>query len=257
MIVATRFWASCHDDVARLGQWVRRAEGYATRVVVGVRVEMDIAGSVAFLEALECRVPLRVVPITPWNGFTTALNTLLYHASAPSESGYLFGTVPLAAEEYILFQSVEVVMTRNHLDALMAHMTEDTLVVGSALEGAHEFQEGTRTIGGLSCVWNTNAVWHLRSLCKTGFLLVSDGIAGNSGPAIEEAAVIHIHQCLGVGRTRAALVSAPGIQWQTAFEAMERQQQHQTKLETKRVRAEKQRQLLGIRAGTIEHVRST
>lgn len=44
------------------------------------------------------------------------------------------------------------------------HTDEQTLVVGTALKDSHEFKEGMNELGGLTTPWNTNCVWHLRSL---------------------------------------------------------------------------------------------
>jgi methionine salvage enolase-phosphatase E1 len=95
---------------------------------------------------------------------------------------------------------------------------------------------------------------------KTGFLTISDGIAGNTGAAIEEVAVISLHQFIAQqddqkSRHQSKLLSIPNVIWATGFESSEiRKNQHLKKMQTKIPRAEAQIKLLGIPMGTVEHI---
>jgi methionine salvage enolase-phosphatase E1 len=93
--------------------------------------------------------------------------------------------------------------------------------------------------------------------------MVSDGIAGNTGAAIEEVAVVSLHQFIANSgeakakdtRHRCKLIKTQNVVWQTGFESSEiRKAQHLKKMQTKLPRAEAQNKLLGIPMGSVEHI---
>jgi hypothetical protein len=134
------------------------------------------------------------------------------------------------------------------------------LIVGSALKDSHQFREGSNILTGLTTPWNTNCIWHLRSLAKTGFLVVSDGIAGDTGSAIEEVVVIALQQLIASqssnkARHKCKLVKIDGITWETGFgSSAERLKIHAKKMQSKVQRAESQLAVLGIPPGSVEHI---
>lgn len=95
--------------------------------------------------------------------------------------------------------------------------------------------------------------------------MVSDGIAGATGSAIEEVAVVSTHQYMAEHvrrnnpdapvRWKCKLVEIPGVEWRTGFEGNEiRKKQHMDKMQSKIRRAKAQNLLLGIPIGTVEHI---
>ena len=59
---------------------------------------------------------------------------------------------------------------------LKDNFDSNTIVVGPKLQG-HEFHEGINDLRGLTCPWNTFAIWSIEHLLKTGFLMISDGLS--------------------------------------------------------------------------------
>lgn len=262
----TRFWvSSCPDEaLQRLKLFLDRAILYSFCIIVGIRVELDFGGTAQFVEEYSRTSPIPVIalPISPWNMFSTPLNILLFAASTyPNNfSQYSFSKdiIPPEAAQYILFQSIEIDTNLAAVQAMASIIEQhQALVVGTALPGSHEFQNGINDINGLTCPWNTNAMWHIPSLAKTGFLPVSDGIAGPSGPGMEEVATVSLLQHLGSGRTKAILVAFPEnfVVWKTNFAGNpERRQLHAEKMNSKVERARKQLDILDIPAGKTKHI---
>jgi hypothetical protein len=174
MIAAcTRFWAvkddsNCHNA---LDDWVNRASEYADYVIVAVRADQDHADTMVHLKNKFIGLGNRliVISVNPWGAFTLALNALLYTAATAGEKEKVYdleGTV--GAVEFILFQSIEVIMGKKELEKMKEYMDQNTLVVGTALEG-HDFVQGKHRLDGLKSPWNTNALWHLKSLVRLIF----------------------------------------------------------------------------------------
>ena len=123
-------------------------------VVVAVRIKADKCGSADALRALgNARVV--VLDVTVWRGFVTPLNMCLGYACD-------------IGAQHIMFQSVEVVSRRAHVQALLAHMDSDTLAAGAALPGCHDWCLGRHAATGLRSPWNTMTVWHVPTLSRTG-----------------------------------------------------------------------------------------
>lgn len=271
VVTCTRVWCKDDSSFPRISEFIERALLYSDAILIAVRVEEDRAGTLEWIWKTYSQHPetkhVQAVAITPWNSFTTALNTLIYQSaqvgadSAPAWN--IKGTSNDHMPEFILFQSIEVVQAKKHVLRMAEHLRheQDGLVVGSRLPNSHEFYPGELVeLTGLTSPWNTNAMWHLKSLAKTGFIMVSDGISGNTGAAIEEVATISLHQMIKKGRWKAFLIDFqsneyPPIQWLTGFESSEiRRKQHLDKMATKNPRAKAQLELIGISHGIIHHI---
>lgn len=107
-------------------------------------------------------VDVQVLHVPVWGAFVLALNTLL-------------GEAQRRRSQYVLYQSLEVLCTREVLRKLLDHFTPDTLVVGPVLDG-HIFQPGEQPLNGRTTPWNTLALWSTRKLGLTGFLNIADGM---------------------------------------------------------------------------------
>jgi hypothetical protein len=194
LVVATRFWASSPSDLSSLRRFVSRSLAQAQMVLVALNIDADRADTMGFLAALKVpRDRLRVVPVTPWLGVSSALNALALTAASS----------PINATR-ILFQSVEVSLMPEQVQALVHELDaqRDQLVVGAVLDGHlfeetktpsaaplhtslteaaldaddDEFEQTSHVIDGHNAPWNTAALWHLPSLLQTGFITVSDGV---------------------------------------------------------------------------------
>ena len=96
---------------------------------------------------------------------------------------------------------MEAKVSSGDLEVMLSHMERDTLVVGAALPG-HKVESNlskcTKTVNlnGLTCPWNTLALWDASKLSLTGFLMVSDGVHDGVEGGVEEAAAIEVLQML-------------------------------------------------------------
>jgi hypothetical protein len=222
---------------------------------------------------------LHVLPVTPWGQFVPALNALISYA---------------AGLDQILFCSAECATTSAaSVDHLFVEMTPDTLVVGAVLPGHdtskkidHEKDRDAATttttgvgrrnerqvvvaLTGRTTPWNTLAVWDLRKLSLTGFLLVSEGLFDDddndngsvSTAGVEEAVAIAVLQkLLGPEQSKAKLVALPEdhvVQWQVNSFEGDRRKWHEQKMKSKEQRAAKQLERIGFvlqDAGVVHHI---
>jgi len=266
VVVATRFWATSAAALGALEEWIRRAQAYSRWQIVAVRVDEDRAGTLDFLAGLSSTFPgLIALPVRPWGAFSTALNAMLIHAaflpSGPPAFGFESAKWARALEhgaKFILFQSIEVSSSAKDIEILLSHLDVETLVVGAALAGSHEFSPGEHELTGLTSPWNTCALWNLQALGRTGFLTVSDSIAGPSGPAIEEVAVIALQQHVRPAAAKAKLVKLESTGWDLGFgDDPKRKEHHVTKMRSKVPRAKAQLELLGVPPGRVLHIDAT
>lgn len=110
-----------------------------------------------------------------------------------------------------------------------------------------------------------------------GFLMISDGVAGETGNWIEEALAITLIQFIAshqkedkisgsqetfgahaadLRRSKAKLIKIPGIHWEVDFSSSpQRRERHRQKMITKHTRAQRQLQLLGIPVGQVQHIK--
>ena len=229
--------------------------------------------------------PMAALPITPWGRFVPALNALIGYAAS-------LQTMP----DVILFVSAETTATRQGIQVMLNQMldhpdkgdsalprlraskvaeTEEpklsnsTLVVGALLQG-HDYQKKAEREGspeekaiqkvelnGRTTPWNTLAVWNLRKLATTGFLLLSEGYLTSSDDepsyGVEEViAIALLQKLLGPDSAKAKLVPIPGVNWESDFSDPERRLWHQAKMESKLSRAARQMKIAKL-TGVVHH----
>ena len=162
IITCTRYWGKTKSDLKRLDDFIQRAAEYSAYIIIAIRSEQDRSGAESFLtRRYHGQSRVMPLPVTPWGDVTTALNSMLIRASCAK-----------FRQEFILFQSLEIISSAHHIQEMFRHMQSDTLVVGAALEG-HQFMakqgdhEAEVEIGGLTSPWNTCALWHRPSLALT------------------------------------------------------------------------------------------
>lgn len=169
-------------------------------------------------------IETELVKIPYWGKFTPPLNILLRHAT-------------LNKDRWLLFQSVEVLAEQRAVTTLLSHMDDKTLVVGLALEHSHRFSEGVQPLTGLTCPWNTFAVWNVEKLGRTGFLPISDGVPPLSPEAagVEELAAIALIQMLFPKNAAAKLVKLHSslYSWDINFKCEARLALHRKKMQSK------------------------
>ena len=198
-------------------------------------------------------VPIHVLPVTPWGKFVPALNAIVIYCAQKGA-------------RYVLMASAEVQLTTEALDLMKQKLDlEHTLVVGTALQG-HEYKTRTADeeveveLTGRTTPWNTCALWNVRKLSLTGFLLVSEGLHpeedGREGAGgVEEVCTIAtLQRILTPENAQAKLISIPGTSWgvQDFADDEKRREWHEQKMMSKFTRAKRQLDLLGL-TGTVIH----
>jgi hypothetical protein len=202
---------------------------------------------------------LHVLPVTPWGKFVPALNALVQFAAAnispPLYEGKQSDGIWL---HQILFCSAETACSAQAVKTLQRHLQADTAVVGACLPG-HDYK-GTSVVelNGRTSPWNTLALWDLRKLALTGFLLVSDGLLSDdeTDPSfgIEEVvATCLLQKLLGADKAKSKLVQLPSkVEWNQTFDDPARQKWHEQKMNSKLSRANRQLELTGL-SGVVHH----
>lgn len=165
--------------------------------------------------------------LTPWYGFTPALNLGLH----------------LTTTTTVLFISLEIKLTPSIFDKLLNKLDEDTLCVGSILEGHVPEHEGKIT--GTNCPWNTLNLYSTSKLNTTRFVPHSD-LPPNAG--VEEVLTCRIIQSLKGWKVK---MVETGVVWEREDE--ERREWVERKMESKRERAGGQCEVvLGGEGGRVE-----
>jgi hypothetical protein len=250
------------------------------------RIEKDNDSDISVLLATEGVMPrITVIPVTPWGKFVPALNAIVTYCADMC--------IPR-----VLIISVEVKLTRTAMEVLQSNMVAnegcETLVVGATLNG-HEHHaltalastssstipQPTMTsstpnrvikevkLTGRTTPWNTCALWDVRKLALTGFLLVSEGLHINStdndigggsrveGGVEEVVTIATLQHILGPKRACTKLVHIPPklISWETDNFDNDagRKVWHERKMNSKITRAQAQLALLGLNDGVVIH----
>ncbi|TPX49966.1 hypothetical protein SeMB42_g00568 [Synchytrium endobioticum] len=184
-----------------------------------------------------------LVPVARWGNFIPALNEILLIA----------GRLEF---DHILYQSVEASASKALLDVLQSYLDEDTLVVGKCFKD-HQFQCGPRVLNGVTAPWNTLALWSVKKLALTGFLLVAEGLYGVAG-GVEEVSVIALHQTIRPTSSKAKLIKIkdePVDCWTTDWTEPGRREWHATKMASKISRPAAHVDLLNLGdLGVVEHI---
>jgi len=184
-----------------------------------------------------------IFPVTPWQKFVPALNAIVFRAV---QAGY----------SHLLLASSTVSVTKEMVETLSGYMDSHTLVVGAALEG-HNFSE-TRfifTANGKETPWNTLALWNLKYLSITGFLLAGDSPWNTDNAGVEELTTISALQNLY--RVNAKLINVPGVIWDTSNWDDDRKAMHDKKMATKISRPESQLGFSSLHPPYVNHIRLT
>ena len=276
LVTATRFWCTTDADLLRLNEFITSAARYSDVILIAWNVEADQCTTLEWLQSAGWGQSVHVVPVVPWLSVTSALNALLLYASRLSFSR-------------ILYQSVEVSASVAAINSLLSHLDHRTLVVGACLAPYHSCPTSQPTaatayaaISGVNNPWNTLAVWHIPSLLKTGFLMVSDSSVEGGTEGQEEGPTIALLQWMArrwedksttttstphsrdaaddtvaaAMRCEAKLVTLPradSVHW-AGVEGSKRQAYVERKLKSKRQRYDEQMERLGIERGVVRFV---
>ena len=209
-------------------------------------------------------LPLQIIPVTPWNAFTPALNAIASRAAQDGAS-------------LCLFCSAETRASPESIQILLQHMMDENnnvLVAGAVLPGHDYHKNSIQPLSGVTSPWNTLAVWDVAKLTLIGFPLVADGLHTHIGdedglarraPAgVEEVSAIAVLQHLfgGAEHARAKLVPLmpDTVQWDREFSSRtatttqeERLNWHDFKMKSKVERPAVHLKLLNLKDGLVEH----
>ncbi len=237
-IIGTRIHtasASACPDLSRLADWCKSVLEYADQVLIATDDQL-------FHPILQTVAPLgsqvRTLHVSPWRGFAVPLNAIV--AEATSLGG-----------KALLMQSFEIQVSPQAIEAMHAHLSSDTLVVGARLADDQGGSPGVKPIDGLTTPWNTLALWNLGKLHVTGFLGVSSGLLNGVPGGIEEVPTISLLQHIYPGNANAKLVTLPKVRWNTTWNDESRALYHYQKMLTKRERAEIQLKHLQVPRGVV------
>ncbi len=242
--IGTRYWnsknGSGHDKIIA---FITTALGLAKTVIVAINAKEDKNNTAEYLTGLN-QPGLIVVRVQPW-GFTFAMNVLVFQAAA-------------LKQEYLLSVSTEVVLSQSTVTALFAHMDNDTLCVGAAMEG-HDFKPGTHTADGLTIPWNTCKLLNLTYYGDFGFPLIGDAAFDATQSGVEELSADSLIQntvktSTGV-ELGVKLVAVNDMQWKTDFDGDEdRLKNHESKMASKIQRPQAQLRRLRIPPAEVLHI---
>jgi hypothetical protein len=264
--------------------------GYDLVQAVQAACDKAMAAANAASSSTTTATRLHVLPVTPWGKFVPALNALVQFAAASqplyetdddddddTSTNSNNGDSSYSGGHQILFCSAETTCSAQSVQTLQSHLQADTAVVGACLPG-HEYKCQTAAtatsddqqqqkqreptvveLNGRTSPWNTLALWDLRKLALTGFLLVSDGLLSDdqTDPSfgIEEVVAISLLQrLLGPENAKAKLVqlTSSSVDWNQEFDDPERKKWHEQKMNSKRTRAARQLELTGL-SGVVHH----
>ena len=112
------------------------------------------------------------------------------------------------------------------------------------------------TLNGVTCPWNTLAVWDVQKLAQIGFPLVAEGVIdGQAG--VEEVSAVAVHQKFGGPRSRLAKLvkfKESDVLWHTDFSTPERIDWHKRKMFSKVQRAQAHLTSLEGVTGFVQHI---
>ncbi|TPX30581.1 hypothetical protein SmJEL517_g05885 [Synchytrium microbalum] len=230
-------------DLSTLKKLVLSAPSYCDQVAIAFPAD-DLNLTNALNAEFGAVSHISLVPVSDWGNFIPALNALLLFAAAKNF-------------DCILYQSVEAVATREIVDVLISHLSEDTLVVGKCFKD-HRFQPPSQPLDGVTAPWNTLAIWSVKKLALTGFLLVAEGFHDVAG-GVEEVSVIALLQTILPDSSKAKLIrmkqDAIGDGWITDWTDAGRKEWHTQKMASKLSRPAAHLKLLHLTGhGIVDHI---
>jgi hypothetical protein len=261
LAVGNRFWVGPEKDGSRPPQakidenlnkksrWIIGAKSITSPdlVFAAIKAEEDKSDALNYLGTTFSDI--NVFPVTPWGKFVTPLNAIVLAAASKGA-------------EQLLFVSTEFEPSKEIVDILVSHLDDQTLCVGARLDG-HKFMaehKGSQRFvwhaSGTQIPWNTYALWDLRKLAKTGFLLVGDSPYEEKNAGVEELATLAAHARLWPTISKVKLLSVPTMsgQWDQTGWNEERKKKHEEKISSKDERPKFQLDRLGIPGPGVMHM---
>lgn len=239
--VGTRFFDK--KDPQRFSvieQFVSQARSLVPNVLVAVNNDEDVTNTVARLNSLGI-LGVEAFSVSPWGRFLMPLNALALKAASHGS--------------YLLIVSADIKITSEIINTLEGEMTEDTLVVGGALD-SHDLGIGAVAGNGVTVPWHTLALWNLKYLTRTGFSMLEDAPFDPQQSGIGELATIAVLQRL-YPNLRAVLMKVPGISLEIAGWSQERLEHQKKKLASKISRGEAVLKFLGLERPIVVHINNS
>lgn len=238
LAVATRLHTSNEAipvDVQKIQQWCKRALGYCDLLILVLDHR--------YFEALDgvfdtFKERVKLFHVHPWISYTQPLNMIVEKALALKVT-------------HLLFQSIEVTISKDDVDKLFEHSDENTLVIGAKLHERHGEKKGIQPLSGWNTPWNTLALWNLQKLGLTGFLTISSGNIEGIPGGVEEVVAISILQHLQPEKMMAKLIKLDSVHWDVSWECEHRTRYHESKMASKEERAYAQLGILNIKDGKV------
>lgn len=240
--IGTRFFGQTQHDLVQLVDWVSSVRNVtAAPLFIAVAVNLDQLDSFNVLQEIFPHSDVHVIAVDVW-GYTTALNSIVLRTS---QMGF----------DVLFAVSHEVHFEEEHLTHMFEHLNDDTLVVGLKLPG-HRFSKGSKRLDALTVPWNTCAVWDLKKLAKTGFLMCAEKFQQDDPEfGMEEVpAVSFLQEISGPENAQAKLLLVDGIKWGVDFSDPERLAKHKQKMQSKLKRGEAQLKCLKLDSGIVQHI---
>ncbi len=236
--VATRLHTSNEAipiDVEKIKCWCEDALGYCDLLVL-VLDDRHYQKLKGLFEEFGNRVKL--FHVHPWISYTQPLNMIV-------EKALVLGVT------HLLFQSIEVTVSKEDVQKLADHMDENTLVIGAKLHEKHGRRQGMQLLNGWNAPWNTLALWNLQKLGLTGFLTISSGNIDGIPGGVEEVVAISLLQHLQPSKMTAKLITLDSVHWNASWECEYRTKYHESKMASKQERAMAQLEVLHIQDGVV------
>ncbi len=226
---------------------------------VAVNTVRDIGDTLSFLKTLP--VPrgkkLLALPVTPWGRYVEPLNALVMQAA-------------FDGHEKVLFANTEHVPTDVNIAALDAHLAEDTLVVGAALEGFHDHVPGEHEMNGMRVPADAFMLVRVQMLALYNFIGVSEApwigcerfedVGAPNDPGMKVAGIKEvptfslIQHMLGVENAKVKLVHVTGADRDASGIVGARKVLDEHKRASALTRAAKQMALANIPFGRVIHI---
>lgn len=230
------------------------------RVYVAVNPDRDVGGTIEYLHSLSHIVPqgksLVVIPVRPWGRYVEPLNALTGQAAT---DGY----------EAVLSVNTEHVPTDQNISELAVHLDENTLAVGAALSGFHEFRRGKHKMNGMNVPADAFMLLRVQKFMLYGWQAVSEApwvpcppelVGTPHDPGMQEAGMKEvpsfslIQRMLEPEHAQVKLVRVTGAQRDTSSITGDRKKLDDLKRRSAIARVEKQMTLARIPYGTVIHV---